>query len=297
MKKHHYVYHSYEEWGREYIGCRSCDCLPKEDTKYFGTFEDNTFKPIGKTILFVCKTRKKVLEIEILLHDFFDVAVNSQFANQAKQTSTKFNFNAKGLFRWKNELTQEQRLCFDEPEGEGWERGVLQKSKDKNRASHRASQPMPTRRGGASQPMPTRRGAFRWKNELLQEQRQCVERPEGEGWERGLLQKTKEKCSVANLGRKYPPMSPMTEERKKKLSEKMSGENCYLFGRTGALHHCSKPITIIKPDGTELHFVSAKEAAKAIKASSIQPYINTDKSPKKGDFKDCKFIYKNSTNF
>ena len=91
MGTHHYVYHSYEEWGRDYIGCRTCNCLPEEDTKYFWSFNDKTFKPTGKTILFVCETRKEAAEIEIELHDFFDVAVNPQFANQAKQTSTKFD--------------------------------------------------------------------------------------------------------------------------------------------------------------------------------------------------------------
>ena len=87
----HYVYYSYEEWGRGYIGIRTCDCLPEEDTKYFGSFRDKTFKPTGKTILFVCETRKEVAEIEIELHDFFDVAVNPQFANRSKQTSTGFD--------------------------------------------------------------------------------------------------------------------------------------------------------------------------------------------------------------
>ena len=91
MTKHHYVYHSYEEWGRDYIGCRSCDCLPEEDTKYFGSFRDKTFFPTEKTILFVCETRKEVVEIEIKLHDLFDVAVNPQFANRSKQTSTGFD--------------------------------------------------------------------------------------------------------------------------------------------------------------------------------------------------------------
>jgi hypothetical protein len=89
--KHHYVYKSFEEEGREYIGCRSCNCLPEEDTKYFGSFSDKSFKPTGKTILFVCETRKEAAEIEIELHDFFDVAVNPQFANRSKQTSTGFD--------------------------------------------------------------------------------------------------------------------------------------------------------------------------------------------------------------
>jgi len=91
MSKYHYVYKSYEEWGREYIGVRSCNCLPEKDTKYFGSFYDKTFFPTEKTILFVCETREEAMEIEIELHDFFDVAVNPQFANQAKQTSTKFD--------------------------------------------------------------------------------------------------------------------------------------------------------------------------------------------------------------
>ena len=91
MKKHHYVYKSFEEEGREYIGVRSCDCLPEEDTKYFGSFRDKTFFPTEKTILFVCETRQEASEIEIELHDFFDVAVNPQFANKSKQTSTKFD--------------------------------------------------------------------------------------------------------------------------------------------------------------------------------------------------------------
>ena len=91
MGKHHYVYHSYEEWGREYIGVRSCNCLPEEDIRYFGSFKDKTFNPTGKNILFVRETRQEVAEIEIILHDFFDVAVNPRFANMAKATSTKFN--------------------------------------------------------------------------------------------------------------------------------------------------------------------------------------------------------------
>jgi len=91
MTTYHYVYRSYEERGRDYIGVRSCNCLPEEDIKYFGSFRDKTFKPAGKVILFVCETREEVAEIEIELHDFFDVSVNPQFANRSKQTSTKFD--------------------------------------------------------------------------------------------------------------------------------------------------------------------------------------------------------------
>jgi group I intron endonuclease len=91
MSKHHYVYKSFEEGGREYIGRRTCDCLPEEDIKYFGSFRDKTFNPTGKIILFTGETRQEVAEIEIELHDFFDVAVNPQFANKAKATSAGFD--------------------------------------------------------------------------------------------------------------------------------------------------------------------------------------------------------------
>lgn len=47
---HHYVYYSFEEWGRGYIGVRSCECLPEEDTLYFGSYKDKSFNPSNKVI-------------------------------------------------------------------------------------------------------------------------------------------------------------------------------------------------------------------------------------------------------
>jgi len=87
---YHYVYYSYEEWGRGYIGVRSSKCLPEGDTKYFGSFYDKTFAPTNKIILATFETREEALQAEIALHAFYQVHINSRFANQAKQTSTKF---------------------------------------------------------------------------------------------------------------------------------------------------------------------------------------------------------------
>jgi hypothetical protein len=89
-KKYHYTYYSYEEWGRGYIGCRSCNCLPEQDINYFGSFHDKTFNPTQKVIIETFKTRKDAIRAEIKLHNFYDIALNSHFANRAKQTSTKF---------------------------------------------------------------------------------------------------------------------------------------------------------------------------------------------------------------
>lgn len=89
---YHYTYYSYEEWGRGYIGARSCQCLPEEDVKYFGSFKDKTFKPTQKIILLDdYKTREECIADEVLLHAFYEVDVNPHFANLARQKSTKFD--------------------------------------------------------------------------------------------------------------------------------------------------------------------------------------------------------------
>ena len=63
----------------------------KKTPSILGVLGTRPFFPTEKTILFVCETREEAMEIEIELHDFFDVAVNPKFANQAKQTSTNFD--------------------------------------------------------------------------------------------------------------------------------------------------------------------------------------------------------------
>lgn len=90
-KKFHYVYYSYEEWGRGYIGKRSCSCEPSEDTSYMGSFSDKTFKPTQKIIIATFGSSKEALEAEILLHNAFNVSANPLFANKSKQTSAWFN--------------------------------------------------------------------------------------------------------------------------------------------------------------------------------------------------------------
>jgi hypothetical protein len=94
--KHFYVYYSYEEYGRGYIGKRECKCEPEKDTKYFGSFHDKTFKPTQKIILDTFNTREEVYEAECILHEYYQVDKNPHFANRAKQTSTKFYFSSDG---------------------------------------------------------------------------------------------------------------------------------------------------------------------------------------------------------
>jgi len=78
----HYTYYSYEEFGRGYIGKRSCKCKPEEDVKYFGSYRDKTFKPTQKIILETYDTEKESRIAEGILHKFYDVKRNPHFANQ-----------------------------------------------------------------------------------------------------------------------------------------------------------------------------------------------------------------------
>jgi hypothetical protein len=87
---YYYTYYSYEEFGRGYIGSRKSKVSPEQDISYFGSYKDKTFKPTQKIILTTYQTREEALAAEIRLHEFYDVANNPHFANQAKQTSEKF---------------------------------------------------------------------------------------------------------------------------------------------------------------------------------------------------------------
>ena len=90
--EYHYVYYSYEEYGRGYIGSRTCKCLPEEDIKYFGSYTDNTFKPTQKIILKSdYTTREEAYADEIILQKYYKVVENSHFANRSYQTSTSFS--------------------------------------------------------------------------------------------------------------------------------------------------------------------------------------------------------------
>lgn len=96
--QNHYVYYSYEPFGRGYIGRRSCNC-PIEDDPYMGSYKDKSFNPTHKIIIKTFNTREEALEEEIKLHKLYDVDNNPIFANRAKQKSTKFSFSCKGCVR------------------------------------------------------------------------------------------------------------------------------------------------------------------------------------------------------
>ena len=82
MKKSYYTYYSYEEFGRGYIGKKTCDCKPEEDVDYFGSYTDETFDPTQKIILDTYDSPEELAKAEEILHAFFDVTPNPHFVNK-----------------------------------------------------------------------------------------------------------------------------------------------------------------------------------------------------------------------
>lgn len=77
----------------KYIGVRSCKCRIGEDS-YLGSSKiipAELYATCVKTILATFNTRAEATQHEIDLHNKYDVAVNPEFYNQAKQTHIGFN--------------------------------------------------------------------------------------------------------------------------------------------------------------------------------------------------------------
>jgi hypothetical protein len=91
----HYVYYSYEECGRGYIGKRTSKVPPNEDP-YLGSFTDKTFKPTRKTVIATFESAEKAYEAELALHRLFKVDKEPHFANKVVLSSPRFCYIVKG---------------------------------------------------------------------------------------------------------------------------------------------------------------------------------------------------------
>jgi hypothetical protein len=86
---------------KHYYGKRSSKIEPKLDLgiKYFSSSTDKEFMSSQKvnpenyeyTIIAYCDTAKEALDLEVYLHEYYNVGVNPRFYNKAKQTTTRFS--------------------------------------------------------------------------------------------------------------------------------------------------------------------------------------------------------------
>lgn len=130
-----YVYYSYEQWGRGYIGYRKCPKgeTPETDTKYLGSYKDKSFKPTEKIILFQNLTIEEAQEIEAKLHAFYNVKDNPHFANKVN-ASEGFNGDNNSGKRWYTD-GKRNKLCFPREEPKGWWKGKTLSEETKQKMS------------------------------------------------------------------------------------------------------------------------------------------------------------------
>lgn len=128
-----YVYYSYEEYGKGYIGSRGCKCSIDEDFNYFGSFSDKTFKPNQKIILGVFETREQAYEAEILLHNFFQVDLNPHFANKCKATTTGFTSPK----RFSDEEIKERLKIQKRDAAKRWQKNNPERTKEIKKEWHK----------------------------------------------------------------------------------------------------------------------------------------------------------------
>ena len=102
MKKYHYTYRITNILLKMYYyGTRSTNLNPKDDLgiKYFSSSSDKEFIQDQKEnpqnykykIIHIYDNRKSAIEMEIKLHNKFNVGISEKFYNRAKQTSTGFD--------------------------------------------------------------------------------------------------------------------------------------------------------------------------------------------------------------
>jgi len=138
----HYVYYSYEQWGRGYIGRRSSKVHPSIDP-YMGSFTDKTFAPTSKIILAEFDSVEEAIQAEINLHVFFAVDSNLHFANRARQTSTGFAWNrgcpTPRTGEQRQAMSNSLQCAWQEPEKrQKWLKGLRRAwSSESRRQAHR----------------------------------------------------------------------------------------------------------------------------------------------------------------
>lgn len=103
-KIHHYVYRITNKVNNmHYYGRRSSKIAPLLDLgiKYFSSSKDKAFIKDQKinshnyeyVVIAVLDSVQEAIEMEVYLHQIYDVGVNPRFYNKVKQTSTKFDFS------------------------------------------------------------------------------------------------------------------------------------------------------------------------------------------------------------
>jgi hypothetical protein len=186
--------------------------LPEEDTKYFGSFTDKTFKPTQKIILRAFDTEEEASEAEVVLHNFYQVDINPHFANKAKQTSKKFCYRKAG----------KNHPMFGKPSARRGKTLSAETRKKISEANRGRTYSMETRKKISE--------ANRGKTYSMEARKKMSEARRGSK----RSAETRKKISEAQRGENNPMFGKtLSAETRKKMSEARRGKNNHMFGKPG----------------------------------------------------------------
>jgi len=220
LTEYHYVYYSYEEYGRGYFGSRSCKCLPEEDINYFGSFKDKTFKPTQKIILKSdYATREEAYVDEIILQEYYKVVENPHFANKSYQTSTSFSVYGTTLSEEHKRKISEARKGKSYPKMEGKSyskrKGKLySKGKGKNHYNYGKTLSEETKKKISK--------ATKGKKLTIDHKKKISESNKGKS--KTITEKSKNSVIIRAKARTGIPGHKHSEETKRKISEATQGK-------------------------------------------------------------------------
>ena len=135
----HYTYEiTNKKSGIRYIGVRSCNCNPSDDS-YMGTSKklDEAIEIEGKEnftkkILQTFPTREQAAQHEVDLHELYDVGANPLFYNQANASRSRLGFNTHGK-KWGEET--KRKLSKIHKGKVPWSKGITFTEEHKRRMS------------------------------------------------------------------------------------------------------------------------------------------------------------------
>ena len=212
LVEYHYVYYSYEEYGRGYIGSRTSKCLPEEDINYFGSFKDKTFKPIQKIILKNdYATREEAYVDEIILQEYYKVVENPHFANRAYQTSTSFSVYGTTLSEEHKRKISEARKGKSYSKRKG---KLYSKGKGKNHYNYGKTLSEETKKKISK--------ATKGKKLTIDHKKKISESNKGKS--KTITEKSKNSVIIRAKARTGIPGHKHSEETKRKISEATQGK-------------------------------------------------------------------------
>jgi hypothetical protein len=230
VKMFHTVYNSYESKpnGRDYIGKHTAE-NPYDD--YRGSFKDESFDPDSKIIMAYSKTAEGAVWFEINFHNVFDVARDPQYANQTKQTSTKFDTTGFSHTEKTKQKLKKARVG----------KVATKETKQKMREAHLGKTP-------TEETKQKMREASTGRKHTEEAKQKCKEARTG----KTHTEEAKKKMSEAKKGEKHNGFGTRrTDETKQKIRNSLLGDNNPNFNKKWYVNTSGETCFCKEPPGPE----------------------------------------------